>query len=207
MCTSIPKETPQVLHEVYSSYRIPTLSAAEGKEWSALFTVLTEFCDCSLEQSVDRVLVEAGDEEHLARVRISFIARPTLSTHYISHYGGAPQSGHSELGHLNKQDTFHRPNMNNIVIRTLSGPKMSRLVGVHSNDGPPSQVVVLLLCLAVQHKPNEDVISRVTTLPYKAQCDIMYFIEEALAKMKSNALGSGLFTSGKGHTPVEFLWV
>ena len=115
-----------------SSFRIPTLSAAEGKEWSALFTVLTEFCDCSLEQSVDRVLVEAGDEEHLARVRSSFIARPTLSTHYISHYGGAPQSGHFELGHLNKQDTFHHPNMNNSVIRTLSGPKMSRLVGVHS---------------------------------------------------------------------------
>ena len=54
----------------------------------------------------------------------------------------------------------------------------------------------MLLCLAVQRKPNEDVIARITTLPYEAQRDIMYFIEEALAKMNSNALGSGLFTSG-----------
>ena len=62
---------------------------------------------------------------------------------------------------------------------------------------PLSQAVVLSLCLAVQRKPNEDVISHITTLHYKAQCDIMFFIEEALAKMNSNALSSRLFTSGE----------
>ena len=56
--------------------------------------------------------------------------------------------------------------------------------------------MVLLLCLAVQRKPNEDVIARITTLRYKSQRDIMFFIEEALAKMMSHTLSSGLFTSG-----------
>jgi hypothetical protein len=105
---------------------LPDLACETEQKWSALLLVLTEFCGCPLDQSVSRELLEAGDEEHLARA------------------------------------------------------------------------VVLLLCLAVQRKPNEDVISRITTLPYKAQCDIMFFIEEALAKMKSNALSSGLFTSGVG---------
>ena len=69
----------------------------------------------------------------------------------------------------------------------------------HTHTHTHTQAVVLLLCLAVQRKPNEDVISRITTLPYKAQCDIMYFIEEALAKINSNALSSGLFTSGESN--------
>lgn len=62
-----------------------------------------------------------------------------------------------------------------------------------------SQAVVLLLCLAVQRKPNEDIIAKITTLQYQAQRDIMYFIEETLAKINSNALSSGLFTSGRTY--------
>ena len=58
-------------------------------------------------------------------------------------------------------------------------------------------MIVLLLCLAVQRKPNEDVISRITTLDFDTQHDIMYFIEEALAKINSNALSTGNFTSGQ----------
>jgi len=50
---------------------IPDL-CAEGEsgfdEWSALIHTLTEFCGCSLEYSISRQQVEAGDGEQIARV-------------------------------------------------------------------------------------------------------------------------------------------
>ena len=49
--------------------RLPDLSSDVGKEWDVLLEALTEFCECSLEQCVSRQLIEAGDEEHIARVR------------------------------------------------------------------------------------------------------------------------------------------
>lgn len=50
------------------SLSIPNLSSGGKGEWSALLVVLTEFCGCSLEQSVSIELIEEGDEEHIARV-------------------------------------------------------------------------------------------------------------------------------------------
>ena len=59
---------PVLVHVYISLSRIPDLSLEEEDEWSVLLRVLTEFCDCSLEQSVSRELVEARDEEQMARV-------------------------------------------------------------------------------------------------------------------------------------------
>ena len=59
---------PVLVHVHISLSRIPDLSLEEEDEWSVLLRVLTEFCDCSLEQSVSRELVEAGDEEQMSRV-------------------------------------------------------------------------------------------------------------------------------------------
>lgn len=49
---------------------LPDLTAETGQEWGGLLRVLTEFCGCSLDQSLSRELMEAGDEEHLARVSL-----------------------------------------------------------------------------------------------------------------------------------------
>ena len=50
------------------THSLTGLEVESGQEWPALFQVLTEFCGCSLDQSISRDLIEAGDEEHLARV-------------------------------------------------------------------------------------------------------------------------------------------
>ena len=147
----------------------------DGEYWDALFIVLSEFCACSLEECVSRQLIEAGEEEHIARVSGSI---------HVPLYQDTPK--------LRKQDTFVCPKCKLFPSSSLSITHAH----THTHTHTHTQAVVLLLCLAVQRKPNKDVISRITTLQYKAQCDIMFFIEEALAKMKSNALGSGLFTSG-----------
>ena len=55
---------------------------------------------------------------------------------------------------------------------------------------------MLLLCFAVQKKPNEDIIEGITSLDKPIQWNIMFFIESALAKVKSHAIASGTFTSG-----------
>lgn len=44
------------------------MSCGGEGEWNALVHILTEFCDCSLEQTVDLELIREGDEEHIARV-------------------------------------------------------------------------------------------------------------------------------------------
>ena len=54
----------------------------------------------------------------------------------------------------------------------------------------------MLLCVAVQSKRNEDIVSAITSLDYEAQRDIMFFIESTLAKVKSHAIVAGTFTSG-----------
>lgn len=66
------------------------------------------------------------------------------------------------------------------------------------------QVVVLLLAVAVQSKPNEKIVSDITSLDYEVQRDLMFFIETTLAKVKSHAIMAGTFTSGKAPsvTPV-----
>jgi len=58
------------------------------------------------------------------------------------------------------------------------------------------QVVVLLLLIAVQRKPNEDMIAKITTLDFWTQRDIMYYIESGLGKANSHTLVAGGFTSG-----------
>lgn len=59
------------------------------------------------------------------------------------------------------------------------------------------QVVVIFLCMAVQKKPNEDIIAGITSLDPFAQRDIMFFIENTLGKMETHALMTGEFTSGE----------
>lgn len=61
---------------------------------------------------------------------------------------------------------------------------------------------MLLLCFSVQKIPNEDVIEGITSLDKTTQWDIMFFIETALAKVKSQAIITGTFTSG-GHAPFK----
>jgi len=58
------------------------------------------------------------------------------------------------------------------------------------------QVVVLLLLIAVQRKPNEDMIAKITTLDFWTQRDIMYYIESGLGKKGSHTLVAVGFTSG-----------
>ena len=58
------------------------------------------------------------------------------------------------------------------------------------------QVVVLLLLIAIQRKPNEDLIAQITTLDVGTQKDIMYYFESGLGKVNSHALMAGGFTSG-----------
>lgn len=67
------------------------------------------------------------------------------------------------------------------------------------------QIVVLLLLVAVQRKPNEDVIAKITTLDFQTQRDIMYFIESGLGKVNSHTLMAGGFTSG-GYSAREGKW-
>ena len=59
-----------------------------------------------------------------------------------------------------------------------------------------SQVVVLLLLIAVQRKPNEDTIAKITTLDLRTQRDLMYCIETGLGKANSHTLVAGGLTSG-----------
>ena len=63
--SSTPSQKQPVLTHTHS---LTDLKVESGQEWPALFQVLTEFCGCSLDQSISRDLIEAGDEEHLARV-------------------------------------------------------------------------------------------------------------------------------------------
>jgi len=58
------------------------------------------------------------------------------------------------------------------------------------------QVVVLLLLIAVQRKPNEDMIAKITTVDFWTQKHIMYYIESGLGKEGSHTLVAGGFTSG-----------
>ena len=58
------------------------------------------------------------------------------------------------------------------------------------------QVVVLLLLIAVQRKPNEDLIAKITDLDVETQKDIMHYIESGLGKANSHTLVAGGFTSG-----------
>jgi hypothetical protein len=62
-------------------------------------------------------------------------------------------------------------------------------------------VVVLLLAVAVQSKANDKIISDITSLDYKVQRDLMFFIETTLAQVKSHAIMAGTFTSGKKYRP------
>ena len=58
-------------------------------------------------------------------------------------------------------------------------------------------MVVLLLAIAVQSRANEKIVHEITSLDYQVQRDLMFFIETTLAKVKSHAIMTGTFTSGK----------
>ena len=58
------------------------------------------------------------------------------------------------------------------------------------------QVVVLLLLIAIQRKPNEDIIAKITTLDFWIQRDLKYYIESGLGKANCHTLMAGGFTSG-----------
>ena len=61
------------------------------------------------------------------------------------------------------------------------------------------QVVVLLLCFAVQKKPNDDIIAGITSLDTKVQRDLKFFIESTIAQVTSHAIVAGTFQSGIGE--------
>ena len=61
------------------------------------------------------------------------------------------------------------------------------------------QVVVLLLCVAVQSKENEKIVGAIMSMDMDTQRDIMFYIESTLAQVKSHALVAGTFTSGNGN--------
>ncbi len=58
------------------------------------------------------------------------------------------------------------------------------------------QVVVLLLCVAVQSKENERIIGDIMSMEIETQRDIMFYIESTLAQVKSHAIVAGTFVSG-----------
>ncbi len=64
----------------------------------------------------------------------------------------------------------------------------------------PLQVLVLLLCSAVDHEPNEEVIDKIFSLDNEVQHHIKFFIEHALSEVNSDAIATGRFTSGESTT-------
>ncbi len=64
----------------------------------------------------------------------------------------------------------------------------------------PLQVLVLLLCSAVNHEPNEEVIGKIVSLDKEVQHHIKIFIEHALSEVNSDAIATGRFTSGESTT-------
>ena len=66
------------------------------------------------------------------------------------------------------------------------------------------QVVVIFLCMAVQKKPNEDIIAGIKSLDTFVQHDIRFFIENTLGRMETDALMRGEFTSRELNEGVHF---
>ena len=56
---------------------------------------------------------------------------------------------------------------------------------------------MLFLSLAIEHKPNEEVIERMKKLEFTVQRDIMFYIEATVAKIHSHSIRAGTFTSGE----------
>ena len=57
----------------------------------------------------------------------------------------------------------------------------------------------MLLCFAVQKKPNDDIIAGIFSLSTKVQRDLKFFIESTIAQVTSHAIVAGTFQSGIGE--------
>ena len=81
MCKLRKKQLLKSLKAGIINPSIPDLSLeGDGEYWDALFLVLSEFCECSLE-CVSRQMIVAGDEDHIARVSVCMYPCASLSGH------------------------------------------------------------------------------------------------------------------------------
>ena len=59
------------------------------------------------------------------------------------------------------------------------------------------QVMVLFLCTVSYSKNNEQVVERIKSLTNSDQREIMFYIQNTIASINTNAIADGTMTSGK----------